>query len=96
MSCVICYYFDFGISDGLLLGLGDGGKGLGSDCLADAVNMFEQWILCNLPVLFNLGVYEFNVLFVDGWIEVDFACFGGLRILLADDMVVGFVLLLLV
>lgn len=94
VSCATCHHPDFGTSDGLSLGLGDGGKGLGPDRLADAANMPEQRIPRNSPALFNLGAHEFNVLFADGRIEVDPARPGGLRTPLADDMVAGFVSLL--
>lgn len=94
VSCATCHHPDFGTSDGLSLGLGDGGTGLGPDRVADAANMPEQRIPRNSPALFNLGAHEFNVLFADGRIEVDPTRPGGLRTPLADDMVAGFASLL--
>ncbi|MDA1155615.1 MAG: cytochrome-c peroxidase, partial [Proteobacteria bacterium] len=44
VSCATCHHPAFGTSDGLSLGLGDGGMGLGPDRVADAANMPEQRI----------------------------------------------------
>ncbi|MFN3662056.1 cytochrome-c peroxidase [Yoonia sp.] len=94
VSCATCHHPAFGTSDGLSLGLGDGGTGLGPDRVADPANMPEQRIPRNSPALFNLGAREFTVLFHDGRIEVDANRPGGLRTPLADDMVTGFASLL--
>jgi cytochrome c peroxidase len=94
VSCGTCHHPAFGTGDGLSLGLGDGGKGLGTQRLADPQNMPEQRIPRNAPALFNLGAKEFTVLFHDGRIEVDPDRPGGLRTPLDADMVVGFASLL--
>ncbi|ARU01316.1 cytochrome-c peroxidase [Yoonia vestfoldensis] len=94
VSCATCHHPAFGTGDGLSLGLGDGGTGLGPDRVADPANRPEQRIPRNAPALFNLGAHEFAVLFHDGRIEVDPARPGGLRTPLADDMVAGFASLL--
>ena len=94
VSCATCHHPAFGTSDGLSLGMGDGGKGLGPDRVADPANLPEQRIPRNSPALFNLGAKEFTVLFHDGRIEVDPDRPGGLRTPLADDMVTGFASLL--
>ncbi|WP_322889565.1 MULTISPECIES: cytochrome-c peroxidase [unclassified Yoonia] len=94
VSCATCHHPALGTSDGLSLGLGDGGKGLGPDRVADPANRPEQRIPRNSPALFNLGAREFTVLFHDGRIEVDPDRPGGLRTPLADDMVTGFASLL--
>ncbi|WP_322892838.1 MULTISPECIES: cytochrome-c peroxidase [unclassified Yoonia] len=94
VSCATCHHPAFGTSDGLSLGMGDGGKGLGPDRVADPANLPEQRIPRNSPALFNLGAREFTVLFHDGRIEVDQTRPGGLRTPLADDMVTGFASLL--
>jgi cytochrome c peroxidase len=94
VSCATCHHPAFGTSDGLSLGLGDGGRGLGPDRVTDAGNLPEQRIPRNSPALFNLGAHEFTVLFHDGRIEVDPTRPGGLRTPLAYDMVEGFVSLL--
>ncbi|MDP5085682.1 MAG: cytochrome-c peroxidase [Yoonia sp.] len=94
VSCGTCHHPAFGTSDGLSLGLGDGGIGLGTQRVADPANMPEQRIPRNAPALFNLGAHEFTVLFHDGRIEVDPDRPGGLRTPLDGDMVTGFASLL--
>ena len=94
ISCGTCHHPAFGTSDGLSLGMGDGGVGLGTQRVADPSNMPEQRIPRNAPALFNLGAHEFTVLFHDGRIEVDPNRPGGLRTPLDADMVTGFVSLL--
>ena len=94
VSCGTCHHPVFGTGDGLSLGIGDGGIGLGPDRVADADNMPEQRIPRNAPALFNLGAHEFTVLFHDGRIEVDADRPGGLRTPLDADMVTGFASLL--
>lgn len=94
VSCATCHHPAFGTSDGLSLGIGDGGRGLGTQRVADPDNMPEQRIPRNAPALFNLGAHEFTVLFHDGRIEVDPARPGGLRTPLDADMVAGFASLL--
>ncbi len=94
VSCATCHHPAFGTSDGLSLGLGDGGIGLGPERVADPQNMPEQRIPRNAPALFNLGANEFTVLFHDGRIEVDPDRPGGLRTPLDADMVTGFASLL--
>jgi cytochrome c peroxidase len=94
VSCATCHHPDLATGDGLSLGLGDGGIGLGRARVADPANLPEQRIPRNAPALFNLGAHEFSVLFHDGRIEVDPSRKGGLRTPLADDMVTGFATLL--
>ena len=94
VSCSTCHHPAFGTGDGLSLGIGDGGQGLGERRAADPQNMPEQRIPRNAPALFNLGAHEFTVLFHDGRIEVDPDRPGGLRTPLDADMVAGFASLL--
>ncbi|WP_245834101.1 cytochrome-c peroxidase [Yoonia maricola] len=94
VSCGTCHHPAFGTGDGLSLGMGDGGIGLGPQRVADPANMPEQRIPRNSPALFNLGAHEFTVLFHDGRIEVDPDRPGGLRTPLDADMVTGFASLL--
>ena len=94
VSCATCHHPAFGTSDGLSLGLGDGGVALGMKRAADPANMPEQRIPRNAPALFNLGAHEFTVLFHDGRIEVDPDRPGGMRTPLDADMVAGFASLL--
>ena len=90
ISCASCHHPRHGTSDGLSLGLGEGGIGLGPDRTADANNLPEQRIPRNATALFNLGAREFTVLFHDGRIETDPTRASGLRTPLDDDMMLGF------
>lgn len=90
ISCASCHHPRFGTSDGLSLGLGEGGIGLGPDRHADPENMPEQRIPRNSPALFNLGARQFTVLFHDGRIEADPSRPSGLRTPMEDEMVAGF------
>lgn len=90
ISCATCHHPRFGTSDGLSLGMGEGGIGLGPDRRPDPANMPEQRIPRNATALFNLGAREFTTLFHDGRIETDPARPSGLRTPLEDEMVAGF------
>ncbi len=94
VACATCHHPAFGTGDGVSLSLGDGGIGLGPDRVVDPDNHPEQRIPRNAQALFNLGAYEFTVLFHDGRIEVDPDRPGGLRTPLDADMVAGFETLL--
>jgi cytochrome c peroxidase len=94
VACATCHHPRLGTADGLSLGIGDGGIGLGPDRVVDMDNLPEQRIPRNSPALFNLGAHEFTVLFHDGRIAVDPNRPGGLRTPLDSDMVTGFVSLL--
>ena len=91
VSCGTCHHPAFGTGDGLALGLGDGGTGLGPDRVADPENPPERRIPRNAPGLWNLGAHEFTVLFHDGRIEETAA---GLRTPMGPEMVAGFATLL--
>lgn len=94
ISCGTCHHPRFATSDGLSLGLGEGGIGLGPDRTADPANLPEQRIPRNSPALFNMGAHEMTVMFHDGRIEVDPSRASGLRTPLEDEMVEGFANLL--
>lgn len=94
ISCGTCHHPKFATSDGLSLGLGEGGRGLGPDRTADPANLPEQRIPRNSPALFNLGHKDIAVMFHDGRIEVDTARPSGLRTPLGEEMVAGFASLL--
>ncbi|MEM7491211.1 MAG: cytochrome c peroxidase [Pseudomonadota bacterium] len=91
ISCGTCHHPRFGTGDGLSLGLGEGGVGLGPDRVADPDNLPEQRIPRNAPALWNLGARKFTVLFHDGRIE---ATEGGLRTPMGPEMTEGFATLL--
>lgn len=90
ISCGTCHHPKFGTSDGLSLGVGEGGIGLGPDRKADPQNYPEQRIPRNSPALWNTGANQYTVFFADGRLESDPAREGGIRSPLEDDMVSGF------
>lgn len=90
VACATCHHPRFATSDGLSLGIGDGGFGLGPERRTDPGNMPEQRIPRNSTALFNLGAEEFTVMFHDGRLEADPARPSGLRTPLEDEMVQGF------
>jgi len=94
IACATCHHPDFATSDGVSLGLGEGGVGLGLERRGDPDNMPTHRIPRNSPALFNLGASEFTVLFHDGRIEVDSTMTSGFRTPLEDDMLGGFASLL--
>lgn len=90
IACGTCHHPRFGTSDGLSLGIGEGGVGLGPERRPDPDNYPEQRIPRNSPGLWNLGATEFTVLFADGRIERDPSRPTGFRTPLEDEMVEGF------
>lgn len=90
LSCATCHHPRFGTSDGLSLGMGDGGIGLGPDRRADPDNPPEQRIGRNAPALFNLGADEFASMFHDGRLQADETRPSGIRTPLGADMEHGF------
>lgn len=94
VACATCHHPRFGTADGLSLGLGDGGIGLGTDRVADKDNLPEERIPRNAPALFNLGIKDLRVLFHDGRIAVDDTRPSGIRTPLDEDMTAGFASLL--
>ncbi len=94
ISCATCHHPKFATSDGLSLGFGEGGIGLGPERRADPSNLPEQRIPRNSPALFNMGHRDVTVMFHDGRIEVDRTRPSGLRTPLEEEMVGGFASLL--
>lgn len=90
VSCASCHHPKFATGDGVSLGLGDGGVGLGPDRHIDPDNPPEQRIPRNAPALFNLGAEEFTRFFHDGRLEADQTRASGLRTPLGADMERGF------
>lgn len=94
VACATCHHPRFATGDGLALGLGDGGRGLGPERAADPLSPPERRIPRNAPALFNLGAGEFTVLFHDGRIEVDALRPSGIRTPMGAEMEAGFASLL--
>ena len=90
VACATCHHPAFGTGDGVSLGIGDGGDGIGPTRRADPANPPEQRIPRNAPGLVNLGAAEFTVMFHDGRLEADPSRAAGLRTPLGDAMTVGF------
>ncbi|MEO0380704.1 MAG: cytochrome-c peroxidase, partial [Pseudomonadota bacterium] len=90
VSCATCHHPKFATGDGVSLGLGDGGQGLGPDRVAVSDNLPEQRIPRNAPPLFNIGATEFTVFFHDGRLEEDAARASGIRTPLGTEMEAGF------
>ncbi len=90
IACATCHHPRFATSDGLSLGLGEGGIGLGPERRPDPDNLPEQRVPRNSTALFNLGARQVQVMFHDGRIEVDETRPSGLRTPLEEEMVAGF------
>ena len=91
VACATCHHPKFATSDGVSLGLGDGGIGLGPARRPDPNNLPEQRIPRHSPALFNLGATEFVTMFHDGRLQTDPTQKSGIRTPLSADMVDGFV-----
>jgi cytochrome c peroxidase len=67
ISCSTCHHPDLGTADGLSLGIGEGGSGLGSDRTpGSGETRIRKRIPRNAPGLWNLGAREVHTLFHDG------------------------------
>lgn len=86
VSCAHCHHPRFGTGDGVSLGLGDGGIGLGPERRADPDNPPQKRMARNAPGLFNLGAVEFTRLFHDGRVERDPTRPSGLRTPLGEGI----------
>ncbi len=67
ISCGTCHHHRFGGSDGLSLGIGEGGEGVGPERHAGTGdNRIRKRVPRNALALWNLGAKEMRVLFHDG------------------------------
>lgn len=72
ISCGTCHNHDLASADGLSLGVGEGGKGLGPKrTTGSGRERISRRVPRNAPALFNLGAREFTALFHDGRVAVD-------------------------
>jgi len=70
ISCATCHSVDLGGADGLSLGIGEGGVGLGPERTAgSADDRIKKRIPRNAPGLWNLGQKDITVMFHDGRLE---------------------------
>lgn len=71
IACSTCHHHKFGGSDGLSLGIGEGGIGLGTERTAgEGDNRIKKRIPRNAPALWNLAAKEVKILFHDGRLSV--------------------------
>jgi len=71
ISCGTCHHHDHGGTDGLSLGIGEGGSGVGPERTAGSgADRIRKRIPRNAPALWNLGHKDIRVLFHDGRLEV--------------------------
>lgn len=67
MTCAHCHHPEFGTGDGLSLGIGEGGVGLGPDRRPGVgASRITKRIPRNAPGLWNLGARDLTVMFHDG------------------------------
>lgn len=67
ISCAHCHHPDFGTGDGLSLGIGEGGQGLGPDRTPGiGAAQIAKRISRNASGLWNLGARDLSVMFHDG------------------------------
>jgi cytochrome c peroxidase len=72
ISCGTCHHHDLATGDGLALGVGEGGEGLGAKrTTGRGEARIEKRVPRNAAPLFNLGLREIRVLFHDGRLSVD-------------------------
>ncbi len=71
IACGTCHHHDHAGADGLSLGIGEGGEGVGPQRTAgDGANRIAKRIPRNAPALWNLGHRSVDVLFHDGRLSV--------------------------
>lgn len=72
ISCGTCHNHELASGDGLSLGVGEGGVGLGTQrTTGSGSDRISRRVPRNAPALFNLGAQEFMALFHDGRVAVD-------------------------
>jgi len=71
IACATCHHPEFGTGDGLSLGIGEGGNGLGPGRMAGTGDSrIKKRIPRNAPGLWNLGAKDLHTLFHDGRISI--------------------------
>ena len=72
IACVTCHHPKFGSSDGLSLGIGEGGNGIGPERTAgEGADQILKRIPRNAQALWNLGAREVSIMFHDGRLAID-------------------------
>jgi cytochrome c peroxidase len=71
ISCGTCHHHEFHGGDGLALGVGEGGTGVGTHrSTGSGRSRIERRVPRNTPALFNLGAREVRTLFHDGRLSI--------------------------
>ncbi len=71
ISCAHCHHPDLGTGDGLSLGIGEGGQGLGPERTpGTGADRVRKRIPRNAPGLWNLGARDLSVMFHDGRLSI--------------------------
>jgi cytochrome c peroxidase len=71
IACSTCHHPDFGTGDGLSLGIGEGGQGLGSQrTTGTGDDRIRKRIPRNAPGLWNLGAKALHTMFHDGRLSI--------------------------
>ena len=90
ISCATCHHALTDTGDGLSLGIGEGGLGLGvARDTGSGDDAVHERVPRNAPHVFNLGAREFERMFHDGRVEVDSTQPSGFRSPAGDDLPVG-------
>ena len=72
ISCSTCHHPAFGTSDGLSLGVGEGGVGIGpARTTGEGASRIKKRVPRNAPALWNLGANKIKTLMHDGRISED-------------------------
>lgn len=90
ISCATCHHPLAATGDGLSLGIGEGGDGLGvTRNLGSGVSAVHERVPRNAPHIFNLGAKQFNRMFHDGRVEIDASQPSGFLSPANDDLPTG-------
>lgn len=81
ISCATCHHHSMNGADGVSLGIGEGGYGLGPDRLSGTIGTtaVEERIPRNAPALWNVGHKDRHTLFHDGRVQADATQPSGFR-----------------
>ncbi|MDF1752918.1 MAG: cytochrome c peroxidase [Verrucomicrobiales bacterium] len=89
ISCASCHHPLSGTADGLPLGIGEGGRGMGQSRNLEGVEAsafdIKKRIPRNAPALFNLGHKDFKTMFHDGRVQGNYRHISGFTTPAKDD-----------
>ena len=91
IACATCHHPSTGTGDGLALPVGEGGFGLGParDANEGSAEHVEGRVPRNAPPVYNLAAREFQALFHDGRLSIDFSKPSGFLSPAGDQMAIG-------